>query len=188
MPLQPANVSPQPANPVGLPPLTEGRRITRWAKGVWAGLVSGTLFLTVEMFLLEALGRGSMWEPLRRSAAIAMGPAVVEAPRAFTADIFVVGALLHYTVAICYAVILGMLIRKLQTPAALACGAGFGLLLYVAHFHGLTAFYPWVADARAWTTVVAHLAFGISAAWIYSHLHIRQLMRDQGLLAEPEVD
>ena len=42
--------------------------------------------------------------------------------------------------------------------------------MYLVHFYGLTALYPWVAEARDWINVVTHLVFGLAAAWSYQHL------------------
>jgi hypothetical protein len=41
-----------------------------------------------------------------------------------------------------------------------------------------------VASSRSWIVLVGHLVFGMSAAWIYIHLHVRQLMREAGLSTE----
>ena len=182
--VQAANVSPQSGDPLAQRQVAERKRITRWAKGAWSGVIAGALFMTVDMFLTEVFGRGSIWDPVRLSASIAMGDRAVTASTPFTFDIFFVGMLVHFVLSIWYAVVLGMLIYKLKTGAAMLVGAGFGLLLYILHFHGLTALYPWVASARSWIVIVTHLVFGVSAAWVYSHLHVRQLMHRAGLLSE----
>src|SRR5262245_26841760 len=108
----------------------ERHRITRWTKGVFSGVVAGVLFLTVAMFLTEALHRGEMWQPLRLSAAIAMGDRAVAASGPVTSDILTVGFLIHLVVSVWYATVLGMIIRKLSTGEAVTVGAFFGLALY----------------------------------------------------------
>src|SRR5260221_1721980 len=90
----------------------ERKRITRWGKGAYAGVIAGALFITVEMFLIEAFGKGSIWDPVRLSASIAMGNRVVATSEPFTFAIFFVGILVHFVLSIWYAVVLGMLIRK----------------------------------------------------------------------------
>jgi hypothetical protein len=160
------------------------KRITRWGKGAIAGVIAGALSLTVEMALMKVFGEGNIWVPVRLSASITLGNRAVATSTPFTSDIFFIGMMMHFLLAIFYAVVLGMLIHTLKPAAAVLAGAGFGLLMYFLHFHGLTAFYPWVANSRSWIVVVTHLIFGMSAAWIYSHLHMRQLMRDAGLSPE----
>jgi hypothetical protein len=184
MAAQPSNVSPESTNPVAQVQFPERKRITRWAKGAYGGLLAGTLFLAVEMFLLEAFGRGSIWDPVRLSASLAMGDQAVAKSVPFTADILVVGMLVHYVISIWYAVVLGLLIRKLKPGTAALAGAMYGVVLYFLHFYGLTGLYPWVANERSWIVVIPHVVFGMSAAWIYSHLHVRYLMREKGLLSE----
>jgi hypothetical protein len=160
----------------------EGRkRITRWGKGAYAGIIAGALFLALEMFLIKATGRGGLWDPVRLSASIAMGNAVVAHERPITSDIMFIGMLVHFLLAIWYAVLLGMLVHTLKTAPAVVGGAVFGLLMYLFHFYVLSAWYPWVVDFRGWIAIVTHVIFGISAAWIYKQLHVRQLMRESGL-------
>jgi hypothetical protein len=172
------------AHPQAQAQAPERKRITRWGKGAFAGLIAGTLFITVEMFLMEAFGKGDIWDHVRLSASITLGNRAVVTSTPFTFDIFFVGVLMHFVLSIWYAVVLGMLIRTLKPAAAVSVGAGFGLLMYLFHFYGLAAFYPWVANWRNWIVVVTHLIFGMSAAWVYSRLHVRQLMREVGSSSE----
>jgi hypothetical protein len=175
------------SHPVRQQALPEPARITHWGKAIFAGLIAGALFVAVEMFLLGITGKGSLWEPVCLSASITLGNRAVATSTPFTFDIFFVGMLMHFVLSIWYAAVLGMLIRKLPPVAAAIVGAGFGLLMYLFHFYGLTAFYPWVANSRSWIVVVSHLAFGVSAAWTYNHLHTRQLMREAGWSPEDPV-
>src|SRR5579871_1498576 len=168
------------ANQAGVP---ERRRVTRWTKGGFVGVVAGALFMAVEMFLVLAFGNGSIWDPVRLSASIAIGSRTVTASSPFTFDIFFIGMLVHFVLSIFYAVVLGMIIRRLPVGLAIVIGGFYGLVLYAFHFYGLATFYPWVAGWRSWITIVTHLVFGISAAWVYSHLHMRQLMREAGLVS-----
>lgn len=159
---------------------SERKRVTRWIKGGWVGAIAGALFLSVEMFLMGAC-RGDMWEPVRLSASIVMGNRVAATSAPLSFDIVFTGIFMHFVLSILYAVILGMIIRRLSAGAAVLVGAGFGLVLYLFHFYGLAAWYPWVVNDRNWITVVSHLTFGIAAAWMYSHLHARDLLRESGL-------
>jgi uncharacterized membrane protein YagU involved in acid resistance len=181
---QSTSVSSHDTHPLIQTRVPERKRITRWGKGAIAGLVAGALSITVEMALVEACGRGNIWDPVRLSASITLGNRAVANTTPFTFDILFIGIMMHAVLSILYAVVLGMLIRKLKPAPATMAGAGFGLLIYLFHFYGLAAVYPWVASWRNWIVVVTHLVFGMSAAWIYVHLHMRQLMRDAGLSPE----
>lgn len=160
------------------------RRITRWGKGAIAGVIAGALILAVEMALVKVFGSGDMWDPVSLSASITLGNRAVAISTPFTFDIFFIGMMMHFLLSILYAVVLGMLIHNLKPAAAVIAGAGFGLLMYLFHFYGLAVFYPWVVNSRSWIVLTMHLLFGMSVAWIYSHLHMRQLMRDAGLSTE----
>jgi hypothetical protein len=176
---QAANVS-----SVAGPHIPERRRITRWIKGGWVGVIAGALFMAVEMFLMAACRHGDMWDPVRLSASIVMGNQAVATSTPLSFDIVFIGLFMHFVLSILYAVILGMIIRRLKARTAVLVGAGFGLLLYLFHFHGLAAWYPWVASERNWITVVGHLVYGIAAAWMYTHIHVRELMKESGLSVE----
>ena len=171
-------------NPLTQPKLPERRRITRWIKGAWTGLIAGTLFLGVQMLLAAIFSQGGIWDALRLSASVALGSGAVATSVPFTIRILLIGLLVHFLLSIWYAVVLGMIIRNLKPATAALLGAGFGLVLYFVHFYGLTHFYPWIVSARSWIAVAGHLVFGLSAAWIYSHLHMRELAREAGLLSE----
>ena len=182
-------MSAQSTNPANINPLTQSqvpqrRRITRWIKGAWTGLIAGTLFLAVQMLLAAVFSKGGVWDALRLSASVALGSQAVATAVPMSFRIFIMGLFVHFLLSIWYAVVLGMLISNLKPATAALVGAGFGLLLYFVHFYGLTHFYPWIVDARNWIAIVAHLMFGISAAWVYSHLHMRELARESGLLSE----
>ena len=177
MAAQHAHSIPHSGQPISHPEVPERHRISRWGKASFAGVIAGSLFTTVEMFLIGASGRGTIWDPIRLSASIAMGDRAIAQSTPFTFDIFFVGILMHYTLSVLYAVVLGMLVRKLKMGPSLMAGAAFGLVLYGVHFFALTPMYPWVANARSWIAVAGHLVFGVSAAWVYSRLHVQALMK-----------
>ena len=153
------------------------RRITRWAKGVWTGLMAGSVAIILEMVLFPGTGRGGFWDPVRLSASIALGNRAIATSTPITFDIFFVGMLIHYIVAIWYAVVLGMIIRSLSPPIAVLTGAAYGSAIYLLNFYGLSGLYPWVSHDRNWIFFVGHLAFGMAAGWLYNQLHLGQFSR-----------
>src|ERR1051325_12235969 len=76
------------------------QRVTRWGKGAVAGLLAGTLLVTVEMFLTGLSGRGTLWDPLRLSASIAMGDRAVATSEPFAFNIFFLGMLVHFVLSV----------------------------------------------------------------------------------------
>ena len=57
------------------------------------------------------------------------------------------------------------MIAHLGFGVALAVGAAFGLAPYLINFYGMTALFPWFANARNWVSIFAHVMFGLIAAW-----------------------
>lgn len=183
---QQENVSSSPRTPVQGRPVHPWtgvrvpgqRRIRRWTKSVWSGLAAGTVALLLEMVLLQASGRNDVWSPVRLSASVIFGGRVVATSVPFSFGIFFVGTLVHYMVAVLYAMALGLMIRKRKPATAALVGAIFGLCLYFLHLYALAALYPWMVNARNWIVIVAQVAFGISAAWFYKRFYMRQLTHD----------
>lgn len=138
-----------------------------WRAAILAGLISGAVFLMLEMLLVPLLLDGIPWGPPRMIAAIVMGPGVLPPPAAFSPGVIMVAMAVHFALLVAFAVILAALIARAGFPAALAVGAVFGLALYVVNFYGMTAVFPWFAMARNWLSIVAHLVFGVVAAWAY---------------------
>ncbi|MBA3564546.1 MAG: hypothetical protein H0W33_11185 [Gammaproteobacteria bacterium] len=138
-----------------------------WSRAIVAGLIAGLVFVMMEMILVTLAMGGSAWGPPRMMAAIVMGRDVLPPPATFSMGIVMVGMLLHFVLAIAYAVILAFVIRSMSVAAAIGTGALFGLALYVVNFYGLTAVFDWFAMARNWVTLISHVAFGAVAAWYY---------------------
>ena len=49
-------------------------------------------------------------------------------------------------------------------------GALFGVAVYLVNFYGMTQLFPWFAQARGWTSFMAHIVFGLVAADAYLRL------------------
>lgn len=64
--------------------------------------------------------------------------------------------------------------------AMLLIGAAFGVLLYLINFFVLTQVFSWFKELRGWTTLAAHLVFGISTALLYWKLARRRVESQRG--------
>jgi len=135
-----------------------------------AGLIAGAVFIVVEMILVWLAMGMNPFAPLLMIAAIAMGPEVLPGPGAVpgsNAAVIVVGMLLHFVLSVALAFLFKMIAGalKLNSAMLLAGGVLFGLLVYVLHFYGLTAVFPWFAMARNWISILAHAVFGLVLAY-----------------------
>ena len=134
-----------------------------------AGLVAGVVFMMMEMALVAAT-TGSPWGPPRMIAAIVMGKAVLPPPATFDLTVFMAAMAFHLALSVVLGLVWAVLAGRLAGGRALVLGAAFGLVVYVIHFYGMTALFPWFAMARNWISIVAHLAFGLVLAGAYLRL------------------
>ncbi|MEX2584071.1 MAG: hypothetical protein WD766_12390 [Gemmatimonadota bacterium] len=138
-----------------------------WKAAIWSGVIAGAIFMVLEMMMVPIFLDGSPWGPPRMIAAIVMGEGVLPPPATFDFMILMVALVVHFALSIVFAIMLAFPIARMGFGAALAVGAGFGLLLYLVNFYGFTAIFPWFAMARNWVSIVAHILFGLIAAWSY---------------------
>lgn len=139
-----------------------------------AGLVGAVVFLVLEMALMPLLGI-SFLAPLHMIAGIVMGAEALAVPT--TVGIFLTALVVHFFLSIVYAFILGAFINKREVGPALLIGLVFGLALYLINFFVFTGVFPWFAEARNWVSVLAHLAFGATAAAVYVSVEARVARR-----------
>lgn len=141
---------------------------------VLAGLTAGLVFLVIELLLVSVFTADNAWAPVSMIAAIIMGKEVLpEAgmPATFDLVVFLIALALHFTLSIFYTGIIGMLCKVRHMASALSLGATCGLAIYLINFYGFTALFPWFAMARNWISILAHLVFGITAAYMFVKIH-----------------
>jgi uncharacterized membrane protein YagU involved in acid resistance len=147
-----------------------------WSAAVWSGVISGAVFMVLEMMMVPIFLGGSMWGPPRMIAAIVLGQEVLPPPATFDLGILMVAMVVHFVLSIAFALVLALIAARVGFGAALGLGAAFGLILYLVNFYGFTAIFPWFAMARNWVSVVAHVLFGLIAAWAYKRLAERSTL------------
>lgn len=136
---------------------------------VWAGLISGLIFMMLEMIMIPMFMDGSPWGPPRMIAAIVLGEGVLPPPATFDFGVIMAAVILHLILSVIYAIILALIISAAKTSfwVSILIGAVFGYLLYLVNFYVFTGVFPWFAEARNWVSVFTHIIFGIGAAWAY---------------------
>ncbi len=151
---------------------------------IWAGVISGLIFMMLEMILVPLFLGGSPWGPPRMIAAIVLGKGVLPPPATFDFGILMAAVVLHLMLSVIYAIIVAFMVNKMSFGIALLVGAVFGYVLYLVNFYVMTGLFPWFANARHWVSVFSHISFGIGAAWAYlglahkhGHAHEHQVSR-----------
>lgn len=150
-------------------------RTPDWRAAVAAGVIAGVVFLVLEVLLMLATG-ASPWTMLKMTAAITMGPGVLQSAP-FQLGVTLAALMVHFFIAIVFVLALSLVITPFQLDSSWAmatcAGAVFGLVVYLFNFYVMTAFFPWFAEMRNWATVLTHVLAGVAAADLYMRLERR---------------
>lgn len=144
-----------------------------------AGLISGVVFLMLEMIMVPLFLDGSPWGPPRMIGAILLGKEVLpmpEQPVTFDFGVLMAAVILHFILSIVYCIILGLITKNLSMGVSVLLGAVFGLALYFINFYGFTAIFPWFAMARNWVSIFSHVMFGAVAVYSFKKIYQPQVL------------
>lgn len=156
-----------------------------WAAAMVSGFAAGAILMVLELAWAAVAGNNGPWRISQLVAALTLGTGSLQGS-AFAFDAVVVGMALatHYLLGITFGMVLGYFLAGFHYDTTLAAmlliGAAFGVLLYLIDFHALTHVFPWFTELRGWTTLAAHLVFGLSAALLYWKLARRRVESESG--------
>ncbi len=148
-----------------------------WSAAIWAGVISGVVFLALDLLKGPLLTGESPWAVPRSMAAVVLGTDVLPPPATFDLGIFIVATLVHFATSILFAIAMAFIIRDMSTGVAIVVAAGLGVLLYFLAFYVLTPILPWFAKGRGWLNLIIHIPFGLIAGWAYKALADRAIAR-----------
>lgn len=141
---------------------------------VASGLIAGAAFFVAQLIMVPLFLGDNIWIPSRVIGAIVFGEDILQPAGSnivFDAGIVLSALVLHFILSVFFATIIGFAIRKVEPAPALMIGALAGLVIYFINFYGFTALFPWFEMSRNWVSVVAHLIFGILAAWSFVRIY-----------------
>jgi len=145
-------------------------RAPDWMAAAVAGFVAGAALMVLELLWSAAVHPDNPWAITHRIAAITMGRDVLQAT-GFALPVVAVALLTHYVLGIVFGLVLGALMASFRFDSSngmvAASGAVFGILVYLFDFYGMVGAFPWFGAMRGWPTLLAHLGFGIVAAFMY---------------------
>ncbi len=134
--------------------------------------VAAATLSTVAQVLLWWLFTGSwqalLWRDSRLAAALLLGPAVLPPPATFDVAVLAAASVVHGALSLLFTAVLARFVEGRRVAPAVAVGGLFGAALYVVTMHGGTLLFPWFVQARGWITFVAHLVFGVAAAFAWA--------------------
>lgn len=141
-----------------------------WPAAAVAGFAAGAILMVLDLlWSLVTTGSGP-WATSHWIADAVRGTATAD-PTQFDAVAVAVALAAHYALGIASGLVVAAVsvpLRMDETAGkALVVGAVFGVAVYLINFHGFASMLPWFARMRGWTTFVAHLVFGVSAALLY---------------------
>lgn len=148
------------------------RREADWTAAAVSGFAAGAVLMVLELIWAAITGTDSPWRVSQLVAALTMGSGVMQTPpQVFNLGVVAMALATHYALGVAFGLVLGFVIAGYHVEGSLGSmevmGATFGLLLYLVNFHGVTAIFPWFKELRGWSTLVAHLVFGVTAALLY---------------------
>ena len=155
-------------------------RLPRWTRGEpdWsaaavAGFAAGALLMVIELLWATVMSSAGPWRISQLIAALVLGTDTLQPSAAgdFSVSVVAVALATHYAAGTAFgmaAAFIGAGFQYDTNPALMAAmGAAFGAALYVFSFHFATLVFPWLKELRGWSTVAAHLIFGITGALMY---------------------
>lgn len=149
------------------------KQVVDWRATLWAGLISGIIFLAINM-VLTAMYVGSPWVITRLIASIVMGEGVLPPPATFDPVVFAVSILVNFVLSIIFACVIAIILHRWGLLVGILGGAVFGLALYFINFYTFTLLFPWFFPMRSWIMVLSHIVFGACAGGIYEGLEVER--------------
>lgn len=141
-----------------------------WSAAAVAGFAAGAVLMVLELLWATLMSTTGPWRISQLIAAVLLGPDALRGS-SFSAVVVAVALATHYAVGIAFGLVLGFISAGFHydTNAGVLAivGFAFGALLYLFSFHGVAQFFPWLAELRGWTTLIAHLIFGVTASLLY---------------------
>jgi hypothetical protein len=149
------------------------RKVVDFRAVFWAGIVSGLVFLVVNM-LLSLLFLGTPWIFIRMVAALLLGQDVLPPPATFDPAIFIVALVIHLLLSLVFTTILALMIHKWGLLVGIIGGAIFGLALYAINTYTFSFFFPWFFSLRSWIILLSHVFYGATAGGMYEALEVER--------------
>ena len=155
------------------------RREPDWSAAAVSGFAAGAVRMVLELLWATIMGNTGPWRISQLVAAFLLGPDSLRAPTgSFSVLVVAVALATHYALGIAFGMVLSFISAGFHYdtgPGVLAIvGVAFGALLYLFSFHVATQVFWWLAELRGWTTLVAHLIFGVTASLLYWKLAQRR--------------
>lgn len=140
---------------------------------IQAGLLAGTVFLLLNLFLVPALMGGSFWISARLIASILLGPDVLAPPATGDAGVLLSAVAVHFVLALAFTAVIAYIVHRGGLLGGILVGAVLGLAFYYIDYYTLTYFFPQFFAMKHGSVIASHVIFGAVAGGVY------ELLEDQ---------
>ncbi|MDB5955946.1 hypothetical protein [Ramlibacter sp.] len=150
-------------------------RAPDWAAAGVAGFAAGAVLMVLDLLWSSLFNADGPWRTSHMIAPLFLGTEPLRTTGyGFHAGVVSVALAVHYVLGVVFGLVMGAIMAQLHADArpgrALATGGILGIALYLVNFHGLPAFFPWLAELRGGDTLAAHVVFGCVAGLLYFRL------------------
>ena len=140
-----------------------------WHAYFVAGLVAGLTTLLAALVLCGVV----LGEPgfiLRVTASLVLGPEVIPVTQGSTAQILLIGLLVHFALSFAYALLIVLVIHRWGLVVGFVGGVLMGVAFYVIDIYALSYFFPWIYPLRNWLLLLTHMILGGLVGVVYELL------------------
>jgi hypothetical protein len=138
----------------------------------WAGVISGLIFLIIEMIFEPIFAGINGWLAMRQYGGILAGaPYLV--PSTFNIGLLFLAIGFVSLMSVLYTAFGVALVRPTTPVNAAIGGAVLGMAFYIVNYYMWSGLFPWFANFRNWVTAINHVIVGIVAGLIYWSMRAR---------------
>lgn len=146
------------------------RQLVDRSAAFWAGIVSGVVFLLLYLALMPSAVNGDVVTLLRYLASIVLGAEAVLT--ASTAVVVIVALLVHFILAMLWAVVITIIIHRWGMVVGILLGGLLGLAVYGINFFSFIFLFPWFWPLNSILMALIHVVFGAVAGGVYEYLEV----------------
>lgn len=149
------------------------RKVVDWKAVLWAGLVAGTAFLAMNLFVVPRIMGGSFWISTRLVGSVLLGEEVLAPPASFHLGALLSALVVHYVLALAMAAIIAFVVHRGGLITGVLGGATLGLAFYFINYYSFSYVFPQFFAMRHVSVLWSHVIFGALAGGVY------ELLEDQ---------
>jgi hypothetical protein len=148
------------------------RQVVDWSAAIWAGLIAGLIFLSLNLFFVPLIIGSNGWVIVRYTASVLLGQSILPPPATFDALALIVGLLVHFAISIGAALLIALVIHRGGLLMGIVAGTLLGLAIYLINYYTLTLIFPWFFALNHPIFALIHAIFGALVGGIYEALEV----------------